>query len=64
MPLAQTLEVHALSGAYVVYYASGLGAENIGMANTQRLLMNQMTYTRTQISRNEKRKRKKELQFP
>ena len=53
LPLKRTLEVHESCGAH----ASDLGAESMGTANTRReisLLMNRMTYARTQISINEK----------
>ena len=60
LPLKRTLEVHESCGVY----ASGLGAEIMGMANTRReksLLMNRMTYARKQISRNGKKKWEKEI---
>ena len=60
LPLKRTLEVHESCGAH----ASGLGAESMGTANTRReksLLMNRMTYARTQISGNGKKKWEKEI---
>ena len=59
LPLKRPLEVHESCGAY----ASGLGAESMGTANTQReksLLMDRIAYARTKISRNGKRKWEKE----